>query len=80
MDSDVHTTKGKLADFQRRNEQAKQPASEAAIAKLHEKGKLTARERIDMLLDPGSFEEMDMFKAIFEKIYENAEKRLKQFK
>ncbi|HER26779.1 MAG TPA: acyl-CoA carboxylase subunit beta, partial [Rhodospirillales bacterium] len=27
----------------------------------HKKGKLTARERIDLLLDPGSFEEWDMF-------------------
>ena len=34
---------------------------EAKIQKHHEKGKMTARERIDMLLDKGSFEEMDMF-------------------
>ena len=34
---------------------------EKAIAKQHEKGKYTARERIAMLLDDGSFEEMDMF-------------------
>ncbi len=34
---------------------------EKAIAKQHEKGKLTARERIALLLDEGSFEEMDMF-------------------
>ena len=34
---------------------------EKAIAKQHEKGKYTARERINMLLDPGSFEELDMF-------------------
>ena len=33
-----------------------------AIDKQHEKGKLTARERVDLLLDEGSFEEMDMFK------------------
>ena len=32
-----------------------------AIAKQHDKGKYTARERIAMLLDEGSFEEMDMF-------------------
>ena len=32
-----------------------------AIEKQHEKGKLTARERINLLLDEGSFEEMDMF-------------------
>ena len=34
---------------------------EKAIEKQHEKGKYTARERIAMLLDEGSFEEMDMF-------------------
>ena len=34
---------------------------EKAIAKQHEKGKYTARERLSMLLDEGSFEEMDMF-------------------
>ena len=33
------------------------------IDKLHAKGRMTARERIDLLLDPGSFEEFDMFKA-----------------
>lgn len=35
---------------------------EKAIDKQHAKGKLTARERISLLLDEGSFEEMDMFK------------------
>ena len=34
---------------------------EKAIEKQHAKGKYTARERISMLLDEGSFEEMDMF-------------------
>ncbi|MDE6786782.1 MAG: acyl-CoA carboxylase subunit beta, partial [Muribaculaceae bacterium] len=34
---------------------------EKAIAKQHERGKYTARERIDQLLDEGSFEELDMF-------------------
>lgn len=29
--------------------------------KQHAKGKLTARERIELLMDPGSFEELDMF-------------------
>src|SRR5437764_1326737 len=33
----------------------------ARIAKQHEAGKLTARERIDLLLDPGSFVELDRF-------------------
>ena len=35
---------------------------EKAIEKQHQRGKYTARERIDMLLDAGSFEEYDMFK------------------
>src|SRR5687767_12035350 len=34
---------------------------EKRIASQHAKGKLTARERIDLLLDQGSFEEFDMF-------------------
>jgi propionyl-CoA carboxylase beta chain len=36
-------------------------ASEQAVEKQHAKGKLTARERIDKLVDPGSFEELDTF-------------------
>ena len=36
---------------------------EARIEKQHAKGKLTARERIDAFLDPGSFEEFDQLKA-----------------
>ena len=41
--------------------QAKQGGGEKRIASQHAKGKHTARERIDMLLDEGSFEELDMF-------------------
>ena len=37
------------------------PAGEAAIAKQHERGKLTARERVERLLDGGSFVELDAF-------------------
>ena len=35
----------------------------ARIEKQHSLGRMTARERIDLLLDPGSFEEFDMFKS-----------------
>jgi len=42
-------------------EEAIHSASEAAVEKQHEKGKLTARERIEKLLDPGSFQELDTF-------------------
>ena len=41
--------------------EAAQAGSEAAVEKQHERGKLTARERIDKLLDPGSFQELDTF-------------------
>ena len=61
MEFDLHTTSGKLADLERRNEQAKNPASEAAVAKAHARGKLTARERVLALLDPDSFTELDEF-------------------
>src|SRR5215831_13742004 len=49
---------------QRLNEmedQAQLGGGEARIQKQHEAGKLTARERLDLLLDPGSFTELDRF-------------------
>ena len=42
-------------------EEARHAGTEAAVERQHERGKLTARERIDLLLDPGSFVEMDVF-------------------
>ena len=42
-------------------EKARLGGGEKAIAKQHERGKYTARERIAQLLDEGSFEELDMF-------------------
>src|SRR5260370_41237905 len=56
---DFHTTAGKLADLERRRSEAVHAGSHQAVAKQHERGKRTARERIDMLLDPGSFTETD---------------------
>ncbi len=41
--------------------QAKLGGGEKRIESQHKKGKQTARERIEMLLDEGSFEEFDMF-------------------
>ena len=49
---------GKL-DKQR--QRARLGGGKARIAAQHKKGKLTARERLELLLDPGSFEEWDMF-------------------
>ncbi|MBV9208874.1 MAG: acyl-CoA carboxylase subunit beta [Actinobacteria bacterium] len=56
---DPHTTAGKLADLERRRQAAVHAGSEQAVAKQHERGKLTARERIELLCDPGSFTEFD---------------------
>ena len=56
---DIHTTAGKLADLYRRYDEAVHAGSERAIEKQHAKGKKTARERIDLLLDEGSFVELD---------------------
>ena len=56
---DIHTTAGKLADLHRRNDEALHAGSARAVEKQHAKGKKTARERIEALLDPGSFEELD---------------------
>ncbi|WP_460858392.1 acyl-CoA carboxylase subunit beta [Nocardiopsis coralliicola] len=58
-DIDIHTTAGKLADLQRRRHEAVHAGSARAVEKQHAKGKMTARERIDALLDPGSFTEFD---------------------
>ena len=56
---DIHTTAGKLADFERRSDEAAHAASAAAVEKQHAKGKMTARERIEALFDEGSFVELD---------------------
>ncbi|MGH3587421.1 MAG: acyl-CoA carboxylase subunit beta [Pseudonocardia sp.] len=58
-DIDIHTTAGKLADLRRRTEEAVHAGTEAAVERQHAKGRQTARERIDQLLDPGSFVELD---------------------
>ncbi|QWF79347.1 acyl-CoA carboxylase subunit beta [Amycolatopsis sp. CA-230715] len=56
---DIHTTAGKLADLYRRYDEAVHAGSARAVERQHAKGKKTARERIDLLLDPGSFVELD---------------------
>jgi len=56
---DPHTTAGKIADLERRRYEAVHAGPAAAVEKQHAKGKLTARERIALLLDEGSFTEFD---------------------
>lgn len=51
----------KIEDLLARKDAIRSGGGEAAIASQHDKGKYTARERINMLLDPGSFVEMDVF-------------------
>ncbi len=50
-----------LEELERRRQEARMGGGQARIDAQHAKGKLTARERIDLLLDEGSFEEWDMF-------------------
>ncbi len=50
-----------LEELEKRRAAARAGGGEARIAAQHARGKLTARERIEILLDPGSFEEFDMF-------------------
>jgi propionyl-CoA carboxylase beta chain len=54
-----HTTAGKIADLQQRQDEAIHAGSARAVEQQRAKGKMTARERIGRLLDPGSFTEFD---------------------
>jgi acetyl-CoA carboxylase carboxyltransferase component len=55
-----HPLTERLEDLQKRKESAQHAGSERAVQRQHDKGKLTARERVEHLLDPGSFVELDM--------------------
>jgi propionyl-CoA carboxylase beta chain len=57
------TMKDILQQLETRREVARQGGGPRRIDAQHAKGKLTARERIELLLDEGSFEEFDMFVA-----------------
>ena len=56
---DPHTTAGKLADLEKRKYEAIHAGTARAVERQHAKGKMTARERVEALLDPGSFTEFD---------------------
>jgi acetyl-CoA carboxylase carboxyltransferase component len=55
------TMRDKLDLLQRRRAESEQGGGEARLKAQHEKGKLSARERLELLLDEGSFVEMDRF-------------------
>jgi len=61
MSRDLHTTAGKIEDLRARVEEAVHAGSARAVEKQHAKGKHTARERIEMLVDEDSFTEIDEF-------------------
>ena len=50
----------RLEELERRRQAALHAGSEAAVERQHARGKMTARERLDYLLDAGSFQELDM--------------------
>ncbi len=57
----MHTTQENIQSLLEREKKITQMGGDKAIAKQKSAGKLTARERLDLLFDPGSFRELDMF-------------------
>ena len=60
-DDRTESTQGKLERLQQLREEALHPAGEKAVEKHRSQGKLLAHERLEKLLDPGSFVELDRF-------------------
>ena len=56
----MNPTSDRLADLAARKHEARNAGSARAVERQHEKGKMLARERLDALLDPGSFHELDL--------------------
>jgi propionyl-CoA carboxylase beta chain len=59
MSETPHPIDERLEQLAKLKEESRTPGSEASVRRQHERGKLTARERLDLLLDPGSFVETD---------------------
>jgi propionyl-CoA carboxylase beta chain len=55
------STRDRLELLQRRRAEAEQGGGPDRVAVQHQKGKMTARERLDVLLDPGTFVELDRY-------------------
>ncbi len=55
------TADARLERLEEMNRQAESGGGPRAVARQHDRGKLTARERLDLLLDPGTFRELDRF-------------------
>jgi len=50
----------RLKDLRARKEEALHAGSQDAVSRQHDRGKMTARARVEELLDPGSFQETDL--------------------
>jgi acetyl-CoA carboxylase carboxyltransferase component len=61
MAADPKSMDALVEDLRKRRERLMQGGGPDRLAKHREQGKLTARERIDALADPGSFEELGLF-------------------
>ncbi len=59
--NNLSTTAGRIADHRRKYQEAVGDRDAAAAVKQHPRGKMTARERLNELLDPGSFVEFDKY-------------------
>ena len=55
-----HPLRERIDELNKRKEQALQPGSDRNVERQRNRGKMLARERIDYLLDEGSFHELDM--------------------
>src|SRR4249919_4384850 len=58
---DLDSTQAKLEALERLREEALHAGNERAVARQRERGKLLARERVEKLLDSGSFVELDRY-------------------
>ena len=65
----------KIEELRRKRAEAMAPAGQASIGKQHARGKLTARERIERLVDAGSFVEFDQFAVHRHRAFGMGEKR-----
>ena len=63
MAEKIHDMSDRLATLQERRDEAVLGGGKSRLEKQHERGKLTARERIAALLDPGTFQETGMFRT-----------------
>ena len=69
MPEDAEIKAKQLAEMEQRRAKIKEMGGRESVAKQRQKGKLTARERIDMLLDEGTFREIGMFALPKNRVY-----------